>query len=269
MAGRLQGKVAMVTGAARGLGRTHAVRLAEEGADVLALDIAAPVRETGYMPAGVEDLDETVALVEKQGRRALARRVDVRDQGALDAAVAEGLRELGPIEIVAANAGIMGAGLIWEITEDEWQDMLDVNLSGVWHTIKAVVPSMIEAGRGGSVIVTSSVAGLKGSPFVGHYAASKHGVVGLVRTCALEFAPHRIRVNSVHPTGLATSMGNIPRILELFQERPDLAGSYGNALPVDRVDPVDVSNAMIWLASDEARYVTGVALPVDAGALIR
>lgn len=267
--GRLDGKVALVTGAARGVGRTHALRLAEEGADIVALDIAAAVRETGYSPAATEDLDETVALVHALGRRGMARRVDVRDQSALDAAVADADAELGGIDVVAANAGIMGAGRVWELGEDEWRDMLDVNLAGVWHTVKAAVPAMIRAGRGGSIIMTSSVAGLKGSPFVGHYAASKHGVVGLMRTLAVELAPHRIRVNSVHPTGLATRMGNIPKILELFEEHPHLAASYGNALPVGRVEAMDVSNAVLWLASEEARYVTGVAFPVDAGALVR
>jgi SDR family mycofactocin-dependent oxidoreductase len=267
--GRVEGKVALVTGAARGVGRAYAVRLAEEGADVVAVDIAGPVRDTGYAPSGSEDLEETVALVEKLGRRALARCADVRDQTALDAAVADAWSAFGRLDIVAANAGIMGAGLAWELDESEWADMLDVNLTGAWHTAKAAAPSMIDAGRGGSIVFTNSIAGLKGTPLVGHYVAAKHGVSGLMKTLAVELAPHSIRVNSVHPTGVATSMGNIPKIVELFADQPHLAQSYGNALPVDRVEAVDVANALLFLVSDEGRYITGVALPVDAGSLIR
>ena len=266
---RLAGKVALVTGAARGVGRSHAVRLAAEGADIVALDVAAPVRDTGYAPAQPDELAETVRLVEREGRRAIAQIADVRDIDALRSAVHAGLEAFEHIDVVAANAGIMGTGRAWEIPDDEWQDMLDVNLTGAWNTVRAVVPSMIDADRGGAIVITSSISGLKGTPLVAHYAAAKHGVVGLMRVLALELAPYRIRVNTVNPTGINTAMGGLPRMLELFEEHPDLARSYGNALPVDRVEPLDVSNAVLWLASDEARYVTGVALPVDAGALIR
>jgi SDR family mycofactocin-dependent oxidoreductase len=274
---RVKGKVALITGAARGMGRSHAVRLAEEGADIVAVDLMQPIESVAYPLSGREDLAETAALVEKIGQRILTRQADVRSQVDLDGAVAEGLTAFGHIDIVCANAGIASFGVTWEMPEDTWQEMLDINLSGAWHTAKAAVPAMIEAGGGGSIIMVSSVAGLKGIPNIAHYSAAKHGLVGLARTLANELAPHRIRVNTVHPTNVATPMILNDTTFRAF--RPDLenpseedsleAMTLMNAIPVPWVDPVDVSNAVLWLASDESRYVTGVALPIDAGMTIK
>ena len=274
---RVKGKVAFITGAARGMGRSHAIRLAEEGADIIAVDLMQPIESVAYELSGQEDLAETVALVEKTGQRIVSRQADVRSQSDLDRAVAEGLEAFGHIDIVCANAGIASFAVTWEMPEDTWQEMLDINLSGAWHTAKAAVPAMIEAGRGGSIVLVSSVAGLKGIPNIAHYSAAKHGLVGLMRTLANELAPHRIRVNTVHPTNVATPMVINDTTFRAF--RPDLpdpseedsleAMTLMNAIPVPWVDPVDVSNAVLWLGSDESRYVTGVALPIDAGMTIK
>ena len=275
--GRLDGRVAFITGAARGQGRMHAVRMAEEGADIVAIDVYEGVETAPYPIATAADLDTTVEMVEKQGGRILARRCDVRDQAGLDSLVAEAANELGPIDIVVANAGIsQRPDKTWEITEDVWKEMIDINLTGVWHTVKAAVPGMAAAGRGGSITIISSAAGLKANANTAAYVSAKHGLVGLMRTLALELAPHSIRVNTVHPTTVETDMILNDRTYRLF--RPDLDSPtledamdrfYGlNLLPVPWVDPVDISSAVIWLASDEARYVTGVALPIDAGLTI-
>ena len=274
---RVKGKVAFITGAARGMGRSHAIRLAEEGADIIAVDLMQPIESVAYELSGREDLAETVALVEKTGQRIVSGQADVRSQSDLDRAVAEGLEAFGHIDIVCANAGIASFAVTWEMPEDTWQEMLDINLSGAWHTAKAAVPAMIEAGRGGSIVLVSSVAGLKGIPNIAHYSAAKHGLVGLMRTLANELAPHRIRVNTVHPTNVATPMVINDTTFRAF--RPDLpdpseedsleAMTLMNAIPVPWVDPVDVSNAVLWLGSDESRYVTGVALPIDAGMTIK
>ena len=227
------------------------------------------------MPLG--DAPLTVALVEKAGRRIVARQADVRDFAGLQAVVDEGLHTFGHLDVVCANAGIASFGPTWELSEQSWQDMIDINLTGVWHTIKATVPSMISAGRGGSIIITSSTAGLKGMANIAHYTAAKHGLVGLMRTLANEVAPHSIRVNTVHPTNVATDMILNDSTFHLF--RPDIANptqddmieamSSLNALPVPWVESDDVANAALFLASDEARYITGVALPVDAGCVIK
>jgi (+)-trans-carveol dehydrogenase/(-)-trans-carveol dehydrogenase len=274
---RVKGKVAFITGAARGMGRAHAVRLAEEGADIIAIDLMQPLESVSYPLSGPEDLEETKALVEKTGQRILTRPADVRSQGDLDAAVAAGLDAFGHIDIVCGNAGIASFGPTWELPEGTWQEMIDINLSGVWHTAKAAVPAMIDAGQGGAIVLVSSVAGLKGIPNIAHYSAAKHGLVGLMRSLANELAPHRIRVNTVHPTNVATPMVQNDTTFRAF--RPDLlnpseeesleAMAQMNAIPIPWVDPVDVSNAVLWLASDEARYVTGVALPIDAGMTIK
>jgi SDR family mycofactocin-dependent oxidoreductase len=274
---RVKGKVAFITGAARGMGRSHAVRLAEEGADIIAVDLMQPISSVAYALSRPEDLAETANLVEKTGQRILTRQTDVRVQSQLDEAVAAGLETFGHIDIVCANAGIASFGPTWELQEETWQEMIDINLSGAWHTAKAVVPAMIEAGRGGSIVLVSSVAGLKGIPNIAHYSAAKHGLVGLMRTLANELAPHRIRVNTVHPTNVATPMVLNDTTFRAF--RPDIpdpseedsleAMTLMNAIPVPWVDPVDVSNAVLWLASDESRYVTGVALPIDAGMTIK
>jgi SDR family mycofactocin-dependent oxidoreductase len=272
--GRVEGKVAFITGAARGQGRSHALRLAQEGADIIAVDIDEQV-ETSFSPtATAADLAETVKLVEELDRRIIARTADVRDLGALESVVAEGIAEFGRLDIVCANAGILSTGGIWELTEHRWQEMADINFTGVWKTAKAAIPSMIEQGNGGSVILTSSVGGMVAMAGIGHYVAAKHGVVGLMRALAVELAPHGIRCNSVHPSTVDTPMIANPGGYQLFTgiegadrqlaERNMVAL---NAFKVPWVEAIDVSNAVLWLASDEARYVTGTTQVVDAGLL--
>jgi SDR family mycofactocin-dependent oxidoreductase len=276
--GRVEGKVAFITGAARGQGRSHAVRLAQEGADIIAIDICEAIPENPYDPATEEDLAETVRQVEALDRRIVAEKADVRDFAQLKAVVDHGVGELGRLDIVSANAGISGSpNKSEDIPDDEWTNMLDINLSGVWRTVKAAIPHLRAGGRGGSIVLTSSDAGLFAYENIAHYVSAKHGVVGLMRTLALELAPDMIRVNSIHPTTVDTDMVQNERIYRLF--RPDLehptkqdfadAATQMNALPIPWVEAVDISNALLWLASDEARYVTGVALPVDAGAAVK
>jgi SDR family mycofactocin-dependent oxidoreductase len=267
VAGRLEGKVALVSGAARGQGRSHAVRLAEEGADVIAFDVCRQLDSVPYPLAAPEDLAETVELVEDHGRRIVAREADVRDSAAVQAVVDEGVRELGRLDVVCANAGIVSfAENSWTMTDEQWDEMLAVNLTGVWKTVRAAVPAVIEAGNGGCIVLTSSTAGMKGMAGIGHYVSAKHGLVGLMRTLAVELAPHSIRVNTVHPTGVNTPMV-VNDDTSRFLETGGGPTTMTNLLPVGMVEAVDVSNAVVWLASDEARYVTGVALPVDAGML--
>lgn len=274
--GRVEGKVAFITGAARGQGRSHALRLAQEGADIIAVDIDQQV-ETSLAPtATAEDLAETVKLVEELDRRIIARTADVRDLDALRSVVAEGVGELGRLDIVCANAGIVSTGAIWEIGEREWQEMLDINLTGVWKTVKAAIPTMIEQGTGGSIILTSSGAGLAAMANIGHYVTAKHGVVGLMRSLAVELAPHMIRCNTVNPTTVETPMIANPAGYELFlggvagATREDAeAGMVNlNALKVPWVEAVDISHAVVYLASDESRFVTGTTQVIDAGALM-
>ena len=277
--GRVDGKVAFITGAARGQGRSHAIRLAEEGADIIAIDLCEQVDTVPYRMATPEDLAQTVQAVEGLDRRIIATKADVRDFGALKAAVDAGVAELGGrLDIVSANAGIVSTeASTTDISEQSWTDMIDINLTGVWHTAKAAVPHMIAAGNGGSIVLTSSAAGLKAYPGVGHYVAAKHGVVGLMRTLAVELAPHMIRVNSIHPTQVDTDMIQNETIYRLFSpdephpSRETFApiSQELNALPIAWVEPRDISNAVLFLASDEARYITGVPLPVDAGTLIK
>lgn len=277
MSGRMEGKVAFVTGAARGQGRAHAVRLAQEGADVIAVDLCAPVGSVDKYPAAtMEDLDATVAEVEGLGRRIVASVADVRDGDGLAKALDAGVAELGGLDTVVANAGIASYGMSWELSERQWQDMLDVNLTGVWHTAKAAVPHLRRRG-GGCMLFTSSIGGLKGIQQVAHYVAAKHGLVGLMRTMANELAPQRIRVNTVHPTNVDTHMIQNPGTWGMFapgdpeptKEKAMDGFRSLNAIPVPWVDVEDIANAVLFLASDEARYVTGVALPVDAGANVR
>jgi SDR family mycofactocin-dependent oxidoreductase len=275
--GRVEGKVALITGAARGQGRSHAIRLAQEGADIIAVDICAQVASVPYPMSTPADLAETVRQVEALDRRIIATQADVRDFGALKAAVDDGVAQLGRLDIVSANAGIASFGAADEISEEAWRDMIDINLTGVWHAAKAAIPHIKAGGRGGSIILTSSTAGLMAYQGAGHYVSAKHGVVGLMRTLALELAPFSIRVNSVHPTQVETDMVKNEMTYKLF--RPDIehptqsdfepVSQAMNALPIVWVQPVDISNAVLFLASDEARYVTGVTLPVDAGALIK
>lgn len=277
MAGRVEGKVAFVTGAARGQGRSHAIRLAEEGADIIAVDICSQVDSVPYAMATPEDLAETVKQVEALDRRIVATQADVRDYDALKQALDEGVAELGRLDIVCANAGIASYGVAHELSEETWQDMIDINLTGVWRTCKAATQHLIDGGNGGSIIITSSLAGLKALGNTAHYNSAKHGLVGLMRTLANELAPHFIRANSVHPTTVATDMILNEATYKLF--RPDLEnptaedGKDGfasiNALPIPWVEARDISNAVLFLASDEARYITGVALPVDAGGSVK
>ncbi|WP_068268814.1 mycofactocin-coupled SDR family oxidoreductase [Aldersonia kunmingensis] len=270
--GRLAGKVALVTGAARGIGRAQAVRFAQEGADVIALDLCGPVDTVVTPPSTRADLDRTTREVEAAGARAVAVMVDVRDGAALRAATDEAVCELGGLDIVCATAGITSSAPALEIDAKTWQTMLDINLTGVWQTCKATSPHLIQRG-GGSMILTSSIAGLRGLVGVAHYTAAKHGVVGLMRSLAKELAPHNVRVNSVHPTNVDTPMIQNDFVRRKF--RPDLehptraefaeAAKSMNMLSIPWIEPVDVANASLFLASDEARYVTAVTLPVDAG----
>jgi (+)-trans-carveol dehydrogenase len=269
--GRVQGKVAFITGAARGQGRSHAIRLAQEGADIIAVDICQDVPGVPYPGATQADLDQTVKEVESLDRRIVAQQADVRDLAALQAAVDEGMAQFGHIDVVCANAGIGTFGPAMDLSEDDWQSVIDINLTGVWKTVKAAARPMVERGAGGSIILTSSTAGLVAFPNLGHYTAAKHGVVGLMRVLAVELAPLSIRVNSVHPTTVDTPMVQNPAMYELFgmpgATREQAAEGFKaiNALPIPWVEAVDISNAVLFLASDEARYVTGTTLQVDAG----
>lgn len=269
MSGRLAGRVALVTGAARGQGRAEAVLLAAEGADVIAVDVCARPTYTDYAAATPEDLAETARLVAEQGRRVVTGQVDVRDLPALTAAVSRGVAELGGrLDVVVANAGVVSWGRFWEIDVERWKDMIDINLFGVFATLRASVPHMIEAGHGGSIIATSSVAGLKSLPGQSHYSAAKHGVVGLVKSAAAELAPYRIRVNSIHPWGVATPMGEMGADgRAVFEQNPSYAGSMGQMLvdpPIS--EPEDIARSVLFLASDDSRTITAAQFTVDHGA---
>jgi SDR family mycofactocin-dependent oxidoreductase len=269
VAGRLDGKVAFITGAARGQGRSHAVRLAQEGANIIAVDICRQIDAVAYPMATQEDLDQTVKEVEALGQRIIARQADVRDEAGLRAAFGAGAGELGPVDIVVANAGISTMSL--HETPDAWQAVIDVNLTGTLNTVEVALPTMISRGRGGAIVLISSSAGLTGigGPSRGGlaYTASKHGVVGLMRSYANNLARHRIRVNSVHPTGVRTPMVENDAFREFLTAYPDAGTAIANALPVDMVESTDIAGAVAWLVSDDARYVTGIALAVDAGFL--
>jgi (+)-trans-carveol dehydrogenase len=278
MPGRVEGKVAFITGAARGQGRSHAVRLAQEGADIIAIDICKPIEGVQVPPATPEDLAETADLVKGHNRRIVTAEVDVRDYDAMKAAVDGGVEQLGRLDIIVANAGIGNGGATLDKTrERDWTDMIDVNLGGVWKTVKAGVPHLLAGGRGGSIILTSSVGGLKAYPHTGHYVAAKHGVVGLMRAFAVELGQHMIRVNSVHPTNVNTPLFMNEGTMRLF--RPDLENpgpddlapiaQMMHVLPIGWVEPEDISNAVLFLASDESRYITGVTLPIDAGSCLK
>jgi SDR family mycofactocin-dependent oxidoreductase len=278
MTGRVAGKVAFISGAARGQGRSHAVRLAQEGADIIAIDVCGPIDNLAYPHSTPADLAETANLVKDHNRRIVTAQVDVRDYDGLKAAVDGGVEQLGRLDIIVANAGIGTFGnKLHKIRENVWQDMIDVNLSGVWHTVKAGVPHIIAGERGGSIVLTGSVGSHKAMAYTGHYIAAKHGVIGLMRAFAVELGQHSIRVNSVHPSQVNTPMTMNDVTFRLF--RPDLENpgpedfapfsQMTHTLPVPWVEAVDISNAVLFLASDESRYVTGVSLPVDAGALLK
>ena len=277
--GLVDGKVALVTGAGRGQGRSHALRLATEGADVIAVDIAANDVETiSYALATEDDLDSTVKEIQAMGRRAVKAVADVRSLPQLQQAVDAGLSELGKIDIVCANAGIGSWAVAWEMTEQQWKDMIDINLTGVFNTVRATLPSMVERGEGGSVVLTSSTAGLRAYANTAHYTAAKHGVIGLMKVLAQEAGPHRIRVNAVCPTTVRTPLVINDSTFELFAphlENPtedDVREPFEslNILPgVAWVEPEDVSDAVLFLCSDAAKFITGVALPIDAGNIVK
>ncbi len=271
--GRFAGRVALVTGGARGQGRAHALRLAEEGADVVLVDVCAPVATAPYPTATPEDLAHTAELIGKLDRRVLAVRADVRDLAALQAAVDSAVANLGRLDVVIANAGIGSFAPALEMDEATWQEMIDINLTGVWKTVRAAAPALVAGDRGGAIVLVSSAAGLIAFPNLAHYAAAKHGLVGLMKVLAVELAPHRIRVNTVHPTHVDTDMIMNPAIYGLFtgglpgadREAAAAAMKAMHALPISWLDPADVSSAVAWLASDEARHVTGITLPIDGG----
>ena len=277
--GTLDGKVAFITGAGRGQGHSHALRLAQEGADIIALDICANAVET--VPYGLStraDLDETVSRVEAMGRRVIAGEADVRDLRQVQKVVDTGLGEFGRIDVVCANAGIGSWSVSWEMSEQLWKDMIDINLTGVFNTVRSALPSMVERGEGGSVVLTSSTAGLIGYQNTAHYTAAKHGVIGLMKVLAQELGQHRIRVNAICPTTVNTPLVINEATFELFApgvEHPgpdDVRGAFSglNILPdVPWIEPSDVSEAVAWLCSDAARYITGIALPIDAGNTVK
>jgi (+)-trans-carveol dehydrogenase len=273
----LAGKVALITGAARGQGRSHAVRLAAEGADIIAIDICAQIKSVPYPLARPADLEQTAAEVRAVGGRIVTAHADVRSQAELRAAVDAAVGELGRLDIVCANAGIHSSAPAHEMPEQAWQDLIDVNLTGVWLTCKVAVPHIIAGGRGGVVIVTASVAGHKPYATISHYVAAKHGLIGLTKALAQELAPHGIRVNAISPTQVDTDMIQNDMIYRLFvpdAERPTReqfaeASQATNLLPVPWVEPGDVSDAVAFLAGDGARFITGVSLPVDAGVLAK
>jgi SDR family mycofactocin-dependent oxidoreductase len=272
MAGRVEGKVAFVSGAGRGQGRSHAIRLAEEGADIIAVDICAPVESVTYPMSTEADLAETARLVESLDRRIVTAAADVRDFDRLRSVLESGREELGGIDIVVANAGIASYAAGHEITEEAFDEMIDIDLKGVWHMLKAAVPHLIEQ-RSGSIVICASAAGVIGPPGLAHYVAAKHGAIGLMRAFANELGANMIRVNAVCPTQVDTPMIMHDEIYRMF--RPDLdaptkediveVSTNMNLIPVPWVDVRDVSNAVLFLASDEARYITGTAIPVDAG----
>jgi (+)-trans-carveol dehydrogenase len=277
--GRFDGKVAFITGAARGQGRSHAVKLAQDGADIIAVDWCAQIESVHYRMSAPADLAETVRLVEALDRRIIAAEVDVRDSAALRSFLDSAVAELGRLDIVSANAGISTYGPVTEMRDAQWRDVIDTNLDGVWHTASAAIPHLLAGQRGGSIVITSSAAGLRAYENMIHYVTAKHGLVGMMRSLALELAPHMIRVNSIHPTTVNTDMFNNDLTYAVFgpdmdQEQrtaENLMDRFAtiNALPIPWVEPEDISNALAFLASDDARYITGVALPVDAGSTLK
>jgi SDR family mycofactocin-dependent oxidoreductase len=270
VSGALQGRVAFITGAARGQGRAHAIRLAREGADIIALDICAPVSESiTYAAATSEELAETVRAVEAEGRKVLAREVDIRDDAALRQLVSDGVEQFGRLDILVANAGVLSWGRVWELTDEQWDAVIGVNLSGTWRSLRAVIPAMIEAGNGGSIVVVSSAAGLKATPGNGHYSAAKHGLVGLTNTLAIELAEFAIRVNSIHPYSVDTPMIEPELMMQVFAEHPRYVHSFGPMLlqPNGFMAADEVSDVVVWLAGAGSGTLTGAQIPVDKGVL--
>ena len=270
VSGALQGRVAFITGAARGQGRAHAIRLAREGADIIALDICAPVSESiTYAAATPEELAETVRAVEAEGRKVLAREVDIRDDAALRQLVSDGVEQFGRLDILVANAGVLSWGRVWELTDEQWDAVIGVNLSGTWRSLRAVIPAMIEAGNGGSIVVVSSSAGLKATPGNGHYSAAKHGLVGLTNSLAIELGEFAIRVNSIHPYSVDTPMIEPELMRQVFAEHPRYVHSFGPMLlqPNGFMAADEVSDVVVWLAGAGSGTLTGAQIPVDKGVL--
>jgi SDR family mycofactocin-dependent oxidoreductase len=268
--GSLQGRVAFVTGAARAQGRSHAVRLAREGADIIALDICASASDTlTYAPATPADLSETVRLVEAEGRMVLAREGDIRDDVALRQLVADGVEQFGRLDILVANAGVLGWGRVWELTDEQWDTVIGVNLTGTWRTLRAAIPAMIEAGNGGSIVVVSSSAGLKATPGNGHYSASKHGLTALTNTLAIELGEYGIRVNSIHPYSVDTPMVEPEVMAQIFARHPGFLHSFPPMplQPKGFMSPDEVADVVVWLAGDGAGTLSGTQIHVDKGAL--
>jgi SDR family mycofactocin-dependent oxidoreductase len=277
--GSLEGRVAFITGAARGQGRAHAVRLASEGADVIAIDICGPVSETITYPlATSEELAETVAVVEATGRKVLAREVDIRDLAALQQVVADGVEQFGRLDIVVANAGVLSWGRMFEMSEEQWDTVIEVNLNGTWRTVRAAVPAMIEAGNGGSIIVVSSSAGLKATPGNGHYSASKHGLVALTNALAIEVGEFGIRVNSIHPYSIDTPMVEKDAMMAIFAKYPQYLHAF-SPMPYHPVNhegkkglqefmtAEEVSDVVAWLAGDGSSTISGSQIAVDRGTM--
>ncbi|MGD9795732.1 MAG: mycofactocin-coupled SDR family oxidoreductase [Acidimicrobiia bacterium] len=271
--GSLDGKVAFITGAARGQGRAHAVRLAEEGCDIIAIDLCENIAFMDYPNATEADLAETVRLVEALDRRIVARKADVRDLAGLQAAFDAGVAEFGRCDIVVANAGIVRLGPVGEDRVASWNDTIATNLTGVWHTCEVALPTMVAGGRGGSIVITSSSAGIKGTGTTGAagaaYAAAKRGVVGLMQVLANGYAEHSIRVNTIHPTGVISGMTQNSAMEALVAANDPMLSSMQNALPIPILEARDIANAVAWLVSDQAYYITGVQMPLDAGFTVR
>lgn len=275
--GRFDGKVVFISGAARGQGRSHAISFAAEGADIIGVDMVHDLDSVTYALSKPSDLEETVSQVEALGRRMVAREADVRDFAALEAAVAEGVDRLGRLDIILPNAGIVASSPSWEMPLEKWHDVIDINLSGVFHTVRAGIPKMISAGNGGVIIFTGSLAAMRGIANAASYVAAKHGVMGLMRTLANELVGYGIRVNAVNPTNVATDMLHNATNYKLFVPEladPSLADAIDrfkgyNLMDVPWIEAVDISNAMMWLCSEEARFITGTILPVDAGGFVK
>ncbi|WP_319435635.1 mycofactocin-coupled SDR family oxidoreductase [Mycobacterium sp. RTGN5] len=273
----LEGRVAFITGAARGQGRAHAVRLSSEGVDVIGVDICEDIASMGYPNATEADLDETVRLVEKEGRRMVARKADVRRYRDLVGAVDEGVEQFGRIDIIIANAGIVRLAGESEDFMADWHDVIDTNLTGAYQTVRAALPVMREGGRGGSIVLTSSTAGLKGTASLNAsgnaYAAAKRGLVALMQNLANYLAPEWIRVNTIHPTGVASGMTQNDAMSALMEQAAaggaNAISGMENALPLPILQPEDVANAVAFLVSDEAKFITGTAWPLDAGFTVR
>jgi (+)-trans-carveol dehydrogenase len=276
MMAKLSGKVALITGAARGQGQRHAERMAAEGADIIAIDLCADIDTVPYPLADEAGLEATAKLVREHGRRVVTRIADVRDYEALERAIDEGVGELGGLDIVVANAGVTSFATARDLPLAEWRDVIDVNLSGAYYTARAAIPHLVERASGGSIILISSALAHRAMPNLPHYVASKAGLVGLMRALALELSPQSIRVNSLHPSVVDTEMVQNSAMYALF--RPDLAdptrddlavpSAMLHLMPTPWVDREDVTNAVLFLASDEARFVTGQELRVDAGSVL-